>query len=252
MASLDDGIVVIAFDLYGTILDEQSIAEKLAEYLGQDQAKTVAGLWRRYQTESTWRLNSMKQYLPLSTVTVRALKRALADSSASLEQPAIDSLMEAYDSLSTFPDVASALDRLSSNANYTAVVFSNGTQSMVSNSVYHSPDLKPYSSVFKQIIVVGECEKFKPATEVYEMLARKVGKEHEMSQIWLVSGNPFDIVGARNAGMQAAWVDRSGKGWTDELIEGDAGKPTLTAANLGDLIDGIQKHTAGPLRPKGN
>ncbi|KAI9790125.1 MAG: hypothetical protein M1835_001180 [Candelina submexicana] len=251
MASFDDGTVVIAFDLYGTILDEQSIAEKLAEYIGQDQAKAVAGLWRRYQTESTWRLNSMKKYLPLSTVTIRALKRALADSSTSLEQTAIDSLMEAYDSLHTFPDVGSALDRLSSNSKYNAVVFSNGTQTMVSNSVYHSPDLKPHSSVFKQIIVVGECEKFKPATEVYELLAKKVGKEHNMSQVWLVSGNPFDIVGARNMGMQAAWVDRAGKGWTDELIEGDAGKPTLIASDLGDLIDAIQKRTAGPLVQEG-
>ncbi len=158
--------------------------------------------------------------------------------------------MEAYDSLSTFPDVAPALERLSSTSDVTAVVFSNGTQSMVSNSVYHSPDLKPHSSVFKQIIVVSECEKYKPATEVYEMLARKVGKENEMSQVWLVSGNSFDIVGARNVGMQAGWVDRAGKGWTDDLIEGVAGKPTATASNLGDLIDAIRKHSGGA--QKGN
>lgn len=34
-----------------------------------------------------------------------------------------------------------------------------------------------------------------------------------MSKLWLISGNPFDIVGARATGMQAIWVDRVGAGW---------------------------------------
>ncbi len=51
--------IVVAFDLYGTLLDTESIAKKLAEYLGQDTGKAVAGLLRSYQTESTFRLNSM-------------------------------------------------------------------------------------------------------------------------------------------------------------------------------------------------
>lgn len=29
--------------------------------------------------------------------------------------------------------------------------------------------------------------------------------------------NPFDITGARAAGLRAIWVDRSGSGWVDQL-----------------------------------
>ena len=51
--------IVIAFDLYGTLLSTESIAKELATHFGQEKAASLAGLWRRYQLEYTWRLNSM-------------------------------------------------------------------------------------------------------------------------------------------------------------------------------------------------
>ena len=53
------GNTVIAFDLYGTLLSTESIAKELATHFGQEKADSLAGLWRRYQLEYTWRLNSM-------------------------------------------------------------------------------------------------------------------------------------------------------------------------------------------------
>ena len=152
--------------------------------------------------------------------------------------------MEAYDALSTFPDVGPALKSLSSIPNITAVVFSNGTKSMVSNSVNRSPDLSPHSSVFKDLIVVEDIKTFKPAPEVYLHLATKMGKDKgSMGEMWLVSGNPFDVVGARTVGMQAAWVDRAGAGWTDRLMGKDKG-PTVIVKGLGEVVDAIQKHAS--------
>lgn len=50
---------IIAFDLYGTLLSTESIADELAKIYGEDKAKSLAALWRRYQLEYTWRINSM-------------------------------------------------------------------------------------------------------------------------------------------------------------------------------------------------
>jgi 2-haloacid dehalogenase len=50
---------VIAFDLYGTLLSTESIAKELAPHFGDEKANSIAALWRRYQLEYTWRLNSM-------------------------------------------------------------------------------------------------------------------------------------------------------------------------------------------------
>ena len=52
-------MTVIAFDLYGTLLSTESIAEELAEIVGDEHSTTLAALWRRYQLEYTWRSNSM-------------------------------------------------------------------------------------------------------------------------------------------------------------------------------------------------
>lgn len=55
------GNVVVAFDAYGTLLSTESIANQLAKHFGQDEARTIAATWRKYQLEYTWRLNSMSK-----------------------------------------------------------------------------------------------------------------------------------------------------------------------------------------------
>lgn len=155
----------------------------------------------------------------------------------SLSETDTDKLMEAYDSLSTFPDVNPALERLEENSAIECVVFSNGTRSMVSNSVNQSGDL--HASVFKDIITVDLIRAFKPAPEVYNFLAQRVGKVGQESSLWLVSGNPFDVTGARAIGMQAAWVDRAGNGWQDRLGE----EPTVVVRSLEGVADAVEKYT---------
>lgn len=56
-------------------------------------------------------------------------------------------------------------------------------------------------------------------------------KVHIGLLIFLIS-NPFDITGARAAGWNAIWIDRSGKGWMDQL-----GEPTKIIRSLEDLPD---------------
>ena len=44
--------------------------------------------------------------------------------------------------------------------------------------------------------------------------------------------NPFDVSGARSAGMNAIWVDRKGAGWMDML-----GEPTHIVQSLERLVE---------------
>ena len=57
MSSKED--IVVAFDLYGTLLSTESIVKELSSHFGNEKAASLAALWRRYQLEYTWRLNSM-------------------------------------------------------------------------------------------------------------------------------------------------------------------------------------------------
>lgn len=87
---------------------------------------------------------------------------------------------------------------------------------------------------------MGPVQKFKPCPEVYHYLCKKVGKEGRENDVWLISGNPFDVVGANAVGMRTCWVDRSGAGWADNLVEGEKGKPTVVVRGLNEVVDKIE------------
>ena len=123
-------------------------------------------------------------------------------------------------------------------SNITPVIFSHGTDAMVSTSLLNSLHAHP----FKHIVTVEEAEEYKPAPGVYNFLARKVGKRKgEMGEVWLV---PVVVVGARAAGMQAVWVDRgaSGFGWADQLVEGEEGRLTAVVRDLTEIVRVIRRH----------
>lgn len=181
-------------------------------------------------------------YKPFSSITEASLKHALAETSSSLSETAIASLMQAYDSLAVFPEVPAALESLASSPTVEPYIFSNGTDAMVSSSVNLSPSLAPHARVFKGLVTVQGIEIFKPDPKVYRYLAKQVGKENAIGDVWLVSGNPFDVVGARAVGLQAAWVDRAGKGWVDGLGElvGKECRPTIVVKGVEDAVSGIE------------
>ncbi|KAL2839369.1 HAD-like domain-containing protein [Aspergillus pseudoustus] len=235
------GNIVLAFDLYGTLLSTESIAQELASHF-PEKAHSISSLWRRYQLEYTWRLNSMGVYETFASITRNALLHALAEHDETLDDDATIALMKAYDNLSTFPDVKPTLTELSSIPTVKAVVFSNGTHSMVSKSVKSSPDLSPHASVFSDIISIQSVRQFKPAPSTYFHLAEKVGKSSQLSDIWLVSGNPFDIIGSRNVGLNAIWVDRAGRGWTDSAVP--RLRPTAIVKSFEEILTIIKDATS--------
>ena len=182
-------------------------------------------------------------YEDFSKVTLRSLHHALSVFDAAMSDSEAEDMLRAYDSLATFPDVAPLMQRLKAASGIRAFVFSNGTREMVSGSIHKSPDLRPHASVFDGVVVVGPCRKFKPAPEVYHHLAKSVGKDAndraQMAEIWLVSSNPFDVVGARSVGMNVVWVDRDGKGWQDRVLERDVGEPTVIVDSLDKVVQAV-------------
>jgi 2-haloacid dehalogenase len=53
--------IVLAIDVYGTLLSTASIGAQLSATYGPLAGPNIAAQWRRYQLEYTWRLNSMGQ-----------------------------------------------------------------------------------------------------------------------------------------------------------------------------------------------
>ena len=147
--------------------------------------------------------------------------------------------MATYNSLSPFPDIEDALSRIAAFPHITSVIFSNGTLDMVSDCVASS--LSRHQCLFKDTVSVDTVGQYKPAPAVYKHLAERVGKDPSgLKDIWLVSGNPFDVAGALNVGMNAIWVDRAEASWTDKALP-DL-EPTATVTHLEGIVDVIKVH----------
>ncbi|KAK4203550.1 putative dehalogenase [Triangularia verruculosa] len=224
----------IAFDLYGTLLSPASISASLSSTLSlsSQKAEELAGLWRRYQLEYTWRSNSMGIFTDFASITRSALKHVVPD----ITGKQIESIMSAYDNLEVFPEVPGALGVMEENGGLVeAYVFSNGTRGMVEGS------LKGLREVFRGVVCVEGVGRYKPDPKVYEYLVGEVGREK--GEVWLVSGNPFDVLGAKAAGLRACWVDREGGGWVDRLGDGlgveGGGRPDLVVKGVDEGVEGI-------------
>lgn len=151
--------------------------------------------------------------------------------------------MKAYDSLATFPEVPDAMATLAEHTGtLQSYIFSNGTYPMVSASVAgQSSGLSPFASVFKELLSVENAQVFKPSPKAYEYLLEQVDKRQDPKDVWLVSSNPFDVVGAVSCGLRAVWVDRTGKGWVDGLGSaiGEELKPTAVVKGVDEAVDEI-------------
>jgi 2-haloacid dehalogenase len=194
--------------------------------------------------------DTVEKYKPFSEITLNSIHQALLELSISTpteesKLSAFDnSILDAYNSLTIFPDAKSALELLPSKKNLESYIFSNGTKAMLQSSIHESDDLKPFANLFNGIVSVEETQVFKPAPDVYRHLVKSVGKKwesnDEVAKVWLVSGNPFDVVGAKSVGMKACWVDRGGNGWTDRLMGDDEEfKPDLIVKGVKDAVEGI-------------
>lgn len=153
--------------------------------------------------------------------------------------------MKAYDALHVFPEIPKALKAVRDCPQLEPYIFSNGTEAMVGASVKSSPDLKPYADLFKGFVTTHDVQTFKPAMSTYEHLLTISGKEGKAGEdVWVVSANPFDALGARVAGLKSAWVDRAGKGWTDQLgaVIGSI-RPSVVVSGVEEAVREIIKQT---------
>lgn len=60
--------VVIAVDIFGTVLTMDTIAQELEKLFPQANAETILKTWRQNQLAYTWRLNSLGAFTMVAYV----------------------------------------------------------------------------------------------------------------------------------------------------------------------------------------
>ncbi len=192
----------LAFDMYGTLVNPIRIWTLLAQYL-PDGAQHVAEVWRQKQLEYSFRISVMEHYEDFAWITRKALDYAIMAEGKQLSEAQKQVLMAQYNYLDRFPDVQVGLEQLQQRG-FNMVVFSNGSPAMLT-AIMQATQLDSY---FQGFISVDEIHVYKPSPRTYQLVAQKLARP--IQEVRLISSNPFDIIGARSAGMQATWINRSG------------------------------------------
>jgi 2-haloacid dehalogenase len=219
----------LAFDVYGTLIDTHGVVQALKDHLG-DQARAFSSAWRNKQLEYTFRRGLMQRYQSFEVCTREALAYACLAFNLALGQEDMEALLAVYQTLPAFPDAKACLAQ-AQEAGFRLFAFSNGTAMAVDRLLRHA-ELRNF---FLDVVSVEEVPSFKPDPRVYEHFLRRAAVPD--SKAWLISSNPFDVLGALSAGMRSAWVRRS-----PEIIFDPWGvEPTLTVADLTTLSEGIAR-----------
>jgi len=224
----------LGFDVYGTLIDTSAIGAEI-ERLLPGRGAAFAAAWRQKQLEYTFRRAAMETYRDFDVCTGAALEYTNAAFRAQLTEPQKERLLESYRHLPPFPDVVPALDALHAEG-ARLLAFSNGVAQTVHDLLCNAG----IRDRFEDIVSVDEVKTFKPDPVAYLHYVRRACAS--CTACWLVSANPFDVIGAVSAGMQAAWVQR------DPAVPFDPWElgPTAVVADLGELAQAIMRRQATP------
>ena len=218
----------IGFDVYGTLVDPLGMERPLAAHVGELSLR-FATTWRQHQLDSSFRRALMHRYANFDVVTRDSLHFTARLLGVTLSMAAEEELLAAYLALPAFSDARPGLAALAGEG-HTLVAFSNGVESSLRKVLTHARLFPPLSGV----VSVDEVKTFKPDPTVYLHLVARGGVP--VDHTWLVSSNAWDVLGAKSAGLRAAWIRRSEKtpweGW-------GLAEPDLVVASMGELAGRI-------------
>ena len=216
---------VLAFDVYGTLVDTGGVVDLLGGIVGAD-AQAFSDAWRQHQLGYSWRRALMRDYVDFGTCTAQALDHTAAATGTALTEQQRDDLLAAYRRLPAFPDVAPALRELAASGRR-LVAFSNGPVA-AADELLEAAGVREHLA---DVVSADEIRSFKPDPAVYHHLLERVATIGD--RVVVVSSNSFDVLGAKSAGLQAAWVRRS----EVAVLDPWGVEPDATVTDLGGLVD---------------
>lgn len=221
-------MTTLAFDVYGTLINTHGVVTALEELVG-DKAKTFSNTWRDKQLEYSFRKGLMQNYETFAVCTSQALDYTCSYYGTSLSDEQKKELMSIYRILPAFDDVKEGLTRLKA-AGFRLFAFSNGAAEAL-EVLLSNAGIRDF---FLGVVSVDDIKSFKPNPAVYSHFLRQ--SKSTGGSAWLISSNPFDVIGAISAGMKSAWVRRS----PEAVFDPWGIEPTITVTNLIELRDNLR------------
>ncbi|MGB3593707.1 MAG: haloacid dehalogenase type II [Ornithinimicrobium sp.] len=231
-------VTTVVFDVNETLSDLSAMRGRFTDV---GAPADLAAVWFASVLRDGFALSTCGHQAPFADIARGVLASSLP--TASLDRPvsdAIDHVMEGFMSLEVHPDVAAGIEALS-DAGLRLVTLSNGSAG-VADALLTQAGLRDH---FEALLTVEDAGVWKPAQAAYEFAAHQCGEE--LSRMVLVAVHPWDLHGARAAGMQTAWINRTGSPYPDHFS-----RPDLEVSGLADLPAAMGARKIARGRPEPN
>ncbi len=210
---------VIAFDVIGTVFPLEPLRPAIVGF-----GLPPAGLesWFAAGLRDAFALSAAGDFEPFTTVLAGALDQVLAEQQLTPSASARARLMSQMKQLPARPDALEAFE-IVRRAGLRIMALSNGA-SAATRSLLRAARL---DALVEHVVSVEDVQLFKPRREVYDHAAR-VAKV-KARRLALVAVHPWDINGAKAAGLTAAYVSAE-RPFSSAMRRPDVGASSLAAA----------------------
>lgn len=210
---------VVVFDVNETLSDMAPLADRFND-VGAPGALMQA--WFAGLLRDGFALTAVGENPPFADVG-RGVLRGVLTSVDGLDrdvEDAVQHVMAGFGELVLHPDVAAGLRRLG-DAGIRMVTLTNGSTAL-SQKMFETADVARH---FERLLSVEDAGAWKPSPQAYAYAADQCGVA--IDTLLLVAVHPWDIHGAKRAGMQAAWLDRRGTPYPGHFTPPDISGRTL-------------------------
>jgi 2-haloacid dehalogenase len=190
----------LVFDVFGTLVDWRSgVAEAFRASGVAGDPEDLADAWRARYAPILAEVNEgSRPWGNFDDLHLVTLDDLLAERGIDLSVQERRRLVGAWHRLDPWPDVRAGLEAL--RRRHVIATLSNGHVALLVDLARHG-DLR-----FDCLLSAELARAYKPEPEVYLTAARLLGIE--AGDLMLVAAHPWDLAGARGAGLRTAFVNR--------------------------------------------
>lgn len=217
---------LVLFDVNETLSDLEPLRRRFEQVGAHGQLLEV---WFASTLRDGFALTAAGAYADFRAVARGVLRGLLSQLETLQRNPddAAEHVLAGFAELDVHPDVPGAMRRLA-DANVRMATLTNGAAEIAAKLLERAG----LADLVERFLSVDEVRRWKPAREPYLHAARELGVEPQ--RCTLVAVHPWDIDGAKHAGLHAGWLNRRKATYPDFFESPDA-----TGETLGALADAL-------------
>jgi 2-haloacid dehalogenase len=213
---------VVVFDVNETLSDMAALDARFEQVGAPPHLRAT---WFASVLRDGFGLAAAGAARPFAEIAAGVLAPVLSQAGVADVAAAVEHVMAGMQELEVHEDVPEGVRALGA-AGLTLVTLTNGATATTDALLTRAG----VREVFDRLLSVEDAGVWKPARAAYDHAVRETGQP--AGELLLVAVHPWDIDGARRAGLRTAWIDRCGGRYPGHLLA-----PELTATSIGDLAE---------------